>query len=384
MPASVHTTTLDEQFSVAGPSGALQHLLTVLLEERNYHKLFDALLLQQKLELGAPLTRPTVFDDVAPERRDDFEKGYIAAAKQVGGLLLADQKLGQAWVYFHAIREVEPIRTALADFPIPREPSDQSEEIIDLALFKGILPVKGVQIMLRTHGTCSTITALDQQFSQLKSEDRGACAAEMVRQVHGDLMQNIKQEVDKRLPFAPPAKSLRELIAGRDWLFADANYHIDVSHLNSVVRFARALSPDQPELVLARDLAEYGSQLAPQFQYAGEPPFEDFYTGHLHYFNFLLNEDRSAAEAYFRQKLEQEPDAPDQALIAYVLVDLLVRGDRFDEAIPLAEQYLVQADEEFASAFAELCQKAGRFDALQRSAAQRGDLVTYVAALLSR
>src|SRR5262249_47624435 len=162
--------------------------------------------------------------------RDDFEKTYTDAAREAGQLLLKDGKLGQAWMYFHAIRETEPIAAAVAAFPIPREGgSQESEEMIDLALFKGLAPAKGVEIMLRTHGTCSTITSLDQSFSQLKPDDRAKAAAIMVKSLHNDLVHSVQHEVTKRMPFAPPAKTLRELVSGREWLFADNNYHIDVS-----------------------------------------------------------------------------------------------------------------------------------------------------------
>jgi hypothetical protein len=68
-------------------------------------------------------------------------------------------------------------------------------------------------------------------------------------------------------------------------------------------------------------------------------------------------------------------------MIAYVMVDLLARTDDLEAALPLAEKYLVKADQDFAAAFAELCQKANRFDVLLRSAEERGDVVMYAAAL---
>jgi hypothetical protein len=300
----------------------------------------------------------------------------------VGERLLADGQIGPAWVYFQAIRETEPIRAAVEAFAVPRESSPQSEELLELALFKGLHPRKGVEIMLRTHGTCSTITALDQSFPRLSADDRAKCAALMVQSLHADLLQNVQREVTQKLPFATPAKTLRELIAGREWLFAEQNYHIDVSHLQAVVRFARSLPPGDPALALASDLADYGVNLAPQFQYHGEVPFQDFYPAHRQFFRFLQDEDRDSAADYFRQRLAAEPDPADQALAAYALVDLLVRVDRFAEALPIAEQYLLEGDQEFAGAFAELCEKAGRFDVLQQAADRRGDAVTFAAALL--
>src|SRR5262249_22526289 len=171
---------------------------------------------------------------------------------------------------------------------------------------------------------------------------------------------------------------------GREWLFAENNYHIDVSHLHSTVRFARALPPESPDLALARDLAEYGSHLSPQFQYAGGPPFEDYYAAHREFFRFLQNDGREEALAYFQRKLEQEPDEVDKPMLAYVIVDLLIRVKRYDEAIPLAEKYLVTADEGFAENFSEMCREAGRYDALLRAAENRNDFVGYASALLQQ
>lgn len=366
----------------AGGTAVFERLQSVLRERKDYHKLFDALCAARKFSLGAPLTRPTSLDDVPESQQDEFRATYLAAAREVGHLLLADQKLDQAWIYFHAIRDVQPVRAALEALPIPREASDESELLIDLAFYKLVHPVKGLQVMLRTHGTCSSITALDQQFQNLTPEQRAECAALLVRTLHADLLHTVQHDVKQRMPFAPPAGTLRALTAGRDWLFADNNYHIDVSHLHSTIRFARSLNPTAPELKLALDLAEYGAQLSSQFQYPGDPPFSEFYPAHIQFFKVLLNEDRDTALAYFQDQLEREPDAPDKALIAYVLVDLLARTDQVDRALPLAEQYLVSADPEFAAAFTELCQEAGRFDVLQASAERRGDLVTFATALV--
>jgi hypothetical protein len=384
MAAETPFAQLQEQLQAGGATAVFDKLADLLREQKDYHKLFDALCARKKFELGAPLHRPTSFDDIPAGKRDDFEAAYMAAAREVGQLLLADKKLGQAWIYFHAIRETQPVRDAIEAAPLPRESSEQSEELIDLAFYKLAHPVKGMQIMLRTHGTCSTITSLDQQFQNLSPEQRSQCAAILVKSLHADLLQSIQHEVKQRMPFAPPAATLRELIAGREWLFADNNYHIDVSHLHSTVRFARSLVLGSPELKLALDLAEYGSQLSPQFQYAGEAPFADFYPAHIQFFKFLIGENRDAALAYFQQQLEREPDAQDKALIAYVMVDLLARAEQLDQALPLAEQYLVSADPDFAAAFAELCQQAGRFDVLLKSAQDRSDLVTFASALVQK
>ena len=124
---------LQDQRRTGGVSAVFDHLATTLRNQREYHKLFDALCLKKKHELGAPLHRPTSFDDVPVEKRDEFESAYVAAAREVGQLLLADKKLSQSFVYFHALRETKPIHDVIEAAPLPRESSEESEELIDLA-----------------------------------------------------------------------------------------------------------------------------------------------------------------------------------------------------------------------------------------------------------
>src|SRR5690606_36450682 len=114
------------------------------------------------------------------------------------------------------------------------------------------------------------------------------------------------------------------------------SYHVDTSHLNSVVRFARALDKDDPELELAMQLAEYGSRLHESFQYAGDPPFEEFYPAHLQQFRVMSGKDVEGGLAYFRKRREAQPGDRHRQLIALVLTDLLCRAGRETEAVGVA------------------------------------------------
>ena len=79
---------------------------------------------------------------------------------------------------------------------------------------------------------------------------------------------------------APPAgATIAELIAGRDWLFAEESYHIDISHLASVVRMS-VLVTDPEAIAMAADLTEYGRRLSPRLQFEGVPPFERIFDDH--------------------------------------------------------------------------------------------------------
>ncbi len=373
---------LDELKQSDGPEAAIERLIATLREREDFHKLFDALCLKKKFELGLPLARPTSFDEVPDDRRGEFEDGYVAAARETGELLLSADNIPEAWVYLRTIHEPEKVAEAIEAVDVRREADEQTEQLINIALYEGANPVKGLEMMLRTHGTCNTVTALDQQILNMQPADRRRAAALLVNELYTDLSHTLRHEVEQKMASVPPELSLRELMFGRDWIFAEDNYHIDVSHLNAVVRFSRHLTDADPELLKVIELAEYGSKLSPQFQYEADPPFDDFYPAHVQFFKALADEDRDDALAYFREKLAGESDEEAKPMLAYVLVDLLVRIERIDAALELAKEHLKDVEDPAGFSFAALCQQAGRMDLLQTVAREKGDLVSYTAALL--
>lgn len=363
-------------------SALLTQLVKQVEEQKDYHKLFDAKMLRKKQELGLPLSHPSSLQDVPDEHRKDVEATYVEAAREVGEKFIEQGDLASAWMYLQVIREPKKLAAALDELPDQIEDYERMEEILQLAMYQGVNPPKGVKIMLNGHGTCSTITALDQALPQMSPEHRTACSKLMVKSLYNDLIEAVKRHVEQKVPMIEPGASLKELITGRDWIFEGGNYHVDVSHLSSVVRFARSIEAPAEELDLARQLALYGSKLEKSLQYEGEPPFEDPYPAHLHFFNILLDKNREEGLQYFRDKLEAEPDEADKPLLAYVLVDLLMRSDQLDEAVDVSAKYLSNLNEEVSISFDELCVKAGRLDVLKRVRKEQNDLVGYAAALL--
>ena len=69
------------------------------------------------------------------EKRDEFELAYIQAAREIGQLLLSDKRLGQSFVYFHAVGDTQPIRDAIDAASLPKDSNEESEELIDLAFY---------------------------------------------------------------------------------------------------------------------------------------------------------------------------------------------------------------------------------------------------------
>lgn len=373
-----------EESQQQSPESVLERLIETLTAQKNYHRLFDALLMQQKHAMGLEVLQPTTFDNVPDERKREFEEAYIEAARKVGNLFLDEKMYSDAWLYFQTIQEPERVAEALSKINPRTVPEDKVEGLIQVCVYEGANPEKGFEIMLQSNGICNTITVFDQMNAQLKPESRKKIAQLLVDQLYTDLVQSLQYHVQQKMPIAPPADNLRELMAGRDWMFEGGSYHIDVSHLNSVVRFARLLPEDDPHLEKVIELCEYGSRLDQQFQYPGESPFEDFYPAHLHFFKALVGEenDRNLAIGYFEKKLEMEPDEDDKQMIAYVLIDLLTRLKMNERAIELAETYLSQFEDPNTFSFTSLCRQTNHLDVLQKVARGKGDLVTFAGALL--
>src|SRR5579862_4949281 len=104
---------IDEARRSKGPGAALDELIRALEASHDWHRVFDALLLKKKFEMGLPIARPASFDQIPDDRQPEFEESYIEAARRVGRAFLADNNLPQAWMYLRTVREPEAVVEAL-------------------------------------------------------------------------------------------------------------------------------------------------------------------------------------------------------------------------------------------------------------------------------
>jgi hypothetical protein len=385
---------IDEAHRSRGPAAAVDELIGTLEAGHDWHRLFDALLLKKKLEMGLPVSRPASFDQVPEDRQPEFEEAYIDAARRVGRAFLAEQNIPQAWMYLRTVREPQAVADALEAVDSQNGVPENVDDLISVALYERAHPVKGLQLMLKSRGTCNTITAFDQSIAQISSVERLRGAELLVSHLYDELLQSVRRDLERRIaegsanPAAtgdpPRPATLQEAIVGRDWLFEEGNYHVDVSHLSAVVRFARFLNPQSGQLQKAVELCEYGRRLSQQFQYPADPPFDDYYPAHLHFFRVLQGLDREQSLEYFRRRLADASETDDRRLIAYVLVDLLVRVDALEDAALVAAEHLRDLDEASGFSFAQLCEEAGRLDLYRAAARDRGDLIGFTSALIGQ
>ena len=368
------------------PDSVLDRLESVLVEQRDYHRLFDAKMMRVRQRMGLRITRPTALSDVPREQEPEFRKAWTDTAREIGQLFLDNGLLPDAWAYFRTIQEPERVRAAIqAKVAEASGLTDQDrEELLNLALYDGAHMVEGIRLLLRTHGTCNTVTAMSQVIGQMSPAERRQAAAIMVRHLYTDLQASVRRDIERRQPLLRAEIPLREMIVGKDYLFADGNYHIDVSHLHSIVGFARNLHREDPELKLAVELSLYGEQLSEHLRYPADVPFEDYYVASGYFLRALSGEDEQAGLDWFTCRLQQEPDEADRRMIAFVLVDLATRLGRAAEVLETVAPWLSRMEDPNGFSFTAACIESGRPELLEMTARANDDVLAFATSLLVR
>ena len=372
---------LQRALATEGPTAAIERLCTTLREHKDYANLFYALLLKKRHELGVSPV-PTEAAQALPEAvHEPYEEAIREAGRLVGRLYLEAGDIPRAWTYFRMLGEPEPVAAALEGHRF--QDDEDCQPLIEIAYHQGVQPRKGFDWILERYGICSAITTVSgTEFPQ--PELRAYCVGGLVRALYEQLRERLLDEIVHREGKAPPAQSIRDLLAGRDWLFEDGFAHVDVSHLSSVVQLSIYLEHGE-ELDRARELCVYGQRLAPPVRYPGDPPFEDQYRDYGVYLDILAGHRVEEGLAHFRAKAEQADPETVGTYPAQVLVNLLVRLGRPAEALAVARRYLAGAEGQPLScpSIAELCRLTNDYGTLTEVAREQGDPVHFLAGLLA-
>jgi hypothetical protein len=365
-----------------GPAAVIDRLAEVLREKKDYASLFYALLLKKRFELGVSPIPTGPSQDLPEETHEAYEEAIRDAGREVGSLYLQQGDIPRAWVYFRMLGENDAVKAALDKYQ-PKE-NDDVQQLVDIAFHQGVNPPKGFDLLLDRFGICSAITMVSSQEMGMPSDVRDYCIRKLVRALHGELCQRLKAEIAHREGSAPDTTSVPALLAGRDWLFADDFYHIDISHLSAVVQMSIFLTGGE-ELSLARELCDYGKRLSPRFLGAGEPPFENLYQDYAVYLAMLAGEEVEEGIAHFHAKADKADPENDGTRSAEVLVNLLLRLGRPAEALAVARRYLSSVNNRplGCPSIVELCQRTKDYQALVDIAREQGDVVHFVAGLVA-
>jgi hypothetical protein len=372
---------LKETLDAEGPAAAIERLCTVLRERRDYTGLFYAMLMKKRLELGVSPVPTGPAQELPEGVHEPYENAIREAGRLVGRLYLQEGNIPQAWAYFRMLGEPEPVREALERAKLGE--NDDCQPLVDIAFYQAVHPRRGFDLLLGRFGICNAITTLSSQQLPFSSQDRDYCIQRLVRALYDELAERLKADIARREGAAPDTKSVKELMAGRDWMFEDEFYHIDVSHLSSVVQMSISL-PRCPELELARELCDYGKRLSSRFQYPADPPFENQYADYAVYLAVIAGDRVDEGVAHFRTKAEKADPENEGTYPAEVLVNLLLRLDRPGEALGAARRFLTKADRPLTCpSVAELCQRAGDYRALAEVSREREDPVHFLAGLIA-
>jgi hypothetical protein len=369
----------------AGPAVAIERLIAQLREEKDYARLFDALLLQARFELELSVVPTQEGPPMGEPARAAYEDRVVGACRIVGQLFLDTGQIPRAFQYFHLIGELGPIYDAIERFE-PADDDESTQAVIEIAVAQGVHPRKGLAMILRRYGTCQAITACEQiLYTQPRSQATFECIQLLVRELYHELTDRVGAEIAARESSPPTTDGLATLVKNRDWLFENENYHVDTSHLNAVVRMARLL-PNSQEVKLAMELCEYGRRLSERYRYPDPPPFENVYHDSLVYFKVLAGLDVTSGLEHFRHKADAANLEEVGSMPAEVYVNLLVQLGRYEEALSYAGAKLNR--DGFAPrscpSVNDLCQAARRYDELARLARLRDDVVSFTAGLVAQ
>lgn len=364
----------------AGALSAVDTLADELRAAGDFNNLFYARLMRKRIELGLSPFPTGSSTEIPPEAHEAYEDAIRKAGREVGTLYLERGDIPKAWVFYRMLGEPEPIKLALRNYDPP--PDADTYAVVEVAWQHAVFPEKGFDLILDRHGVCSAITMVSSSDLAQNPAIRDYCVKRLVRALHEQLLERLRNDLASR---GTPTDSLTitDAVTKHPELFADDVYHIDTSHLSSVVQMAMQLSPCD-EIGLARELCRYGEKLSPGLKGDNDPPFDDTYTDYGVYLDTLSGADVEGGLTHFRAKAAQGA-VDGYQFPAEVLVNLLLKVERLPEALAVAQQYLTAEDGRQLScpSVTELARRSGDFMAVAQVARANADPVNYLAGLIA-
>ncbi|MFM8735524.1 MAG: hypothetical protein ACKOC8_10055 [Pirellulales bacterium] len=387
-PSNDDFAALSRLHAEAGTEAMFDALAVSLAARRRWHAVFDARLMQARVALGLPPVGMP--GDVPANLRDRLDDRSLAACREVGWPLLDEGQVAAAWMYLRAAADpaavsgrlatlAESLGTAQED---DEDASRTMQEIIGVTLWEGADPALGIDLVLRTQGTCNAITAFEQAVSRLPAARQQPAAAVLVAHLHREVAGGLAGERHA----TTAAASITPLI---DAAGGEAPLVVDVSHLQSILRIAR-ICTDEPTIRRCWELADYACRLPAEVAYPGEPPFENVGEASRLFYSSQIGIEVEQAVRFFRTAAATAgPEAG--SLPGDVLVLLLARLGRPGEALHAALSRsgadggmpsVLQAAAALPS-LVDLAAASGEWELLRRACRDRGDEITFVATLVA-
>lgn len=372
-------TQLNELLETRGVSETLSFLSTKLESEKKYFELFEILKMQVRHGIGLPLTPSDQSETLNEQDQRTLEDELFSACEKVGKLLMADGQVREAWTYLRPVGKMEETKKLLQSIEVT---DDNVDAIVEVALTEGVAPEYGFGIVLDRYGTCNSITTFDAEISRRSPAEQQGAASLLINHLHHELVANVIGDIEKKEEKKPSETTLLELVKDRPWLFEGNSYHIDTTHLASVIRFARVLTA-QDVLSTAIDLTEYARRLSDQYHYDGDEPFKDLYESSNLYLSALTGKDVEEACSYFEEKARNVDAYYDGTIAIETYVNLLARTKQYDKAISASCELLPDGPRiGIAPTLFDLCTQSKSFDRLKEHCQEKNDILGYAMSLL--
>jgi hypothetical protein len=371
---------LRRTLAAKGPAAAVDQLCADLRELGDLNALFYALLMKKRVELGVTPFPTGASADMPPETHAAYEQAIREAGRLVGGEFLKQNDLRKAWFYFNMLGEADPVREYIDRYQ-PTD-ADDVQPVVEVGLYHGVHPAKGFDLVVERYGICNAITTYSGQDFSRSPGAKQHCIRSLVRSLYAQLLDRLKADVESRGGMVPANATIGQIVESHPELFEEGAYHIDTSHLSSVVQFSLELDAS-PERKRARELCAYGEKLSDSFKFASDPPFEKTYADYKVLLDVLDGHNVEAGLKHFREKIDPAA-AEGSTFPAEVYVNLLLKLDRKAEALAVAKKYLTGENRQLSCpGVYELCQQAGDFGGLADAARTRGDGVNFLAGLIA-
>ena len=216
----------------------------------------------------------------------------------------------------------------------------------------------------------------------------------MVQHLHDEIFENLSRDlterklVDSAVIDEVKARqgTITDLLKAAGGLSDEESIHVDASHLQAVLRFAR-ICTSVHDLQQAYALACYACRLPTDFQYPGETPFTHFGEASRLFYSAQLGEETDQAIAFFRHEAEEANEYEGPAAWD-VLAVLAARINRPAEALDaiLARPTEIAHTQNSAIAatlppLIELSHNAAGGEKLRAACIERADIITFAASL---
>src|SRR3954468_20476609 len=192
-----------------GPDAALVEAANLLRQQKKFHELFEILKIKLRRQLGLPLLASDAADRLTDQQRTKLEDGLIGACREVGAALLAEGKIREGWMYLRPVGDKADAAKLLSSI----EATDENyEDLIEVCLHEGIDIGRGYGLVIERFGTCNAITTFDSSLSRRPRNEQAPAAKLLLRQVHEDLVANVRADVAKQEGKQPSGTTLGELV----------------------------------------------------------------------------------------------------------------------------------------------------------------------------